>query len=106
MVFICIVIVYSYSKSKNLIHGPEITIYTPENGFVSTSSPIVIRGKALNINAIYLNDRAIYIDEEGNFLETVILSPGYNKIELSAKDKFGGTTTRILELIHKPSLEH
>lgn len=100
VIFIVTLIFYSYTKSKNLISGPSITILSPENGSPTTSGAITIKGIARNISAIQLNDRPIFIDEQGNFNELVVLADGYNAFRLNAKDKFGRERAEIVEFIY------
>ena len=83
------------------MHGPIITIHTPENGSTLTESLVTIKGVAENISHISLNDRSIFIDEEGRFQEKLLLSYGYNIMTIKAEDKFGRKTEEILELVYK-----
>ena len=95
------IIVYSLFQAHKLISGPIIDIYSPQNGATYNSPLIEIDGKARNISSINLNGRKIFTDKEGYFAEKLLLSPGYNIIELDAKDKFGKSTEKRLELILK-----
>lgn len=102
--FIAVIAGYSYIKAENLVNGPRLSITLPQNG-ISTSSPTIdINGKAENIVAISLNDRPIFIDEHGVFKETFALSHGYNPIKLSARDKFGRETQKILEIMYRSNI--
>ncbi len=91
---------YTYFQLQNLITGPVITISLPQNGTTLTSSLVEVTGSTKNISDISLNGRHIFIDEQGDFKEKVLLSPGYNIITLQAKDKFGRETKNILELVY------
>ena len=98
-----VIIGYSYHASHGIITGPTITITSPGASETSfSSSTVTIKGVAARTQSISLNGRPILIDEAGNFLETVILSPGYNVETLQGIDKFGHATTASLELIYKP----
>lgn len=96
---VCIVLGYTYLKTKDLLRGPEIILTYPENGSVVASSSVIVRGQALRMKEITLNNRPITIDVTGMFAETVLLFPGYNVITITAKDKFKRTTDYKLELI-------
>ena len=100
-IFVLFIAGYAFYQSKNLREGPRLSIDTPINGALATTSLITVAGTAQNITAISLNGRAIYIDETGHFEEKLLLSYGYNIITLSAKDKFGRTVTKKLELVYK-----
>lgn len=95
-VFILVIALYSYNRSRNLIAGPSIVIEYPASGFVATSTLLELRGIAKNISSLTLNDRAIFTDEQGVFRDVVALSEGYNPIEVSARDRFGRTVSEVL----------
>lgn len=92
---------YALYQTKSLREGPQLLITTPLNGSLATTSLLVISGTAKNISWITLNGRQIYVDEAGNFREQLLLSYGYNIITLSAKDKFGRSVSKKLELVYK-----
>lgn len=92
---------YSLFQAHKLISGPVITIFSPENGSLYNSPLIEITGKAKNVAYLNLNDKKIFTDENGNFKEKLLLSPGYNILKLDAKDKFGTYTEKRIELILK-----
>jgi len=100
-IFILILVVYSYTRSLNLIRGPKLVIYSPQSGSATTSPVVHISGNAQNITSITLNDRSIIIDENGNWSEAMLLSPGYNIFSAKVSDKFGRTSEKILELVRK-----
>lgn len=81
--------------------GPEIIIFEPRNGSTIATSTVLIRGQALRIQDISLNNRPILIDEQGNFSETLLLFPGYNVSLISAQDKFDRTIEYKLELVYQ-----
>ncbi len=102
---ICIVLLclfgYVAYEIQKLIFGPRITILSPKNGASVSDSLVEVSGIAKNINDIGLDDRKIFIDEQGNFKEQVLLSYGYNVIDIKAMDKFGRNTEKIIEVIYK-----
>src|SRR5690349_19955452 len=85
---------YTFYEIRKVVYGPRITIFTPLNGSMATSSYVLVTGNAQNINDISLNDRKIFIDEKGNFSEEALLSYGYNVLTLKASDKFGKQTEK------------
>ena len=81
--------------------GPKITVSSPANGAVVSESLISIDGQGKNTKAITLNDRPILVDEKGNFSEKILLSYGYNVLELKAEDRFGKKTQQELQIVYK-----
>lgn len=96
-----IILLYSAFQSYKIIEGPIIDIYTPQNGATYNQTLIEITGRAKNVAYINLNDRQMFTDKDGYFSEKFLLSPGYNIIKLDAKDKFGKSTEKKLEIILK-----
>lgn len=89
---------YGLFQARYLIMGPVINLYKPLSGL--TESPIAaVAGRARNVSYIDLDGRQIYIDETGEFNEKLLLSRGYNIIKLSARDKFGRTVEKTVELV-------
>lgn len=98
---ILMVLGYAYFGSMDYINGPEIIISEPVNGSTISTSTVIIKGRALHIQNITLNNRPIIIDEHGNFSETLLLFPGYNISLFSANDKFKRTIEYKLELVYQ-----
>ncbi len=92
---------YSLFQAQKLISGPKIIIDSPQNGATASSPFIEITGRAQNASYIRLNGKQIFTDISGKFSEKLLLSPGYNILLLDAKDKFGKTVSKKLELILK-----
>lgn len=92
---------YAYYRTHDLIIGPQITIDTPENGATAEQSSLPIRGTVRNVAQLTLNGKTIAVDESGAFQEHVLLSYGYNILEVAGQDRFGRTTEKTLELIYK-----
>lgn len=95
---------YSYYQARAIIHGPEINITSPKPASTLDSPLVEIKGNAKNVSFITLNDRQIYVDNEGNFKEELLLSPGYNTWEIEAKDKFGRVVSKKIELVLRKDL--
>ena len=92
---------YAYSNSRDVLSAPEIIIASPENGATVENANQKIVGQALRVKTLYLNGRPITTDKDGNFSENLLLSYGYNVIDLRADGKFGGKIKQTLELVLK-----
>jgi len=99
-IFIGVIVVgYSLFSSRHIIKGPTIVVESPQNGELIKDNFVEIKGKSENLNYITLNDRQIYIDDEGNFIEKLILYEGENTLKLYGKDKFGRETTKYIQVV-------
>ena len=92
---------YAYFRSENLLLGPKIVVTSPSNGATMETDLVTISGEAKRIATLQLNGRQIFTDKEGRFSESLLLSYGYNIIELAARDKFGRSTSQTIELVFK-----
>lgn len=104
LLFLFLILGYSFYQSRNILTGPVIIITEPENGSTVPEQFVKIAGIVKNINKISLDDRSIYVDETGSFSEKLLLSEGYNIVKISAWDKFGKKTEKTLELVYKKSI--
>src|SRR3989339_815727 len=96
IVFLFILFGYGIFEIWNYAKGPEIVITSPADGLAVSESLIFIEGQGKNTKEITLNDRPIVVDETGNFSEKILLSYGYNVLELEARDRFGKITEQKL----------
>lgn len=92
---------YAAYEGRGLVAGPTIEI---ENRVMEVSEPlIVIEGKAKRIAALSMNGRPIPVTENGSFSEEYALAPGYNRIVLEARDRYGNATERLIEIVYTPA---
>lgn len=105
LAFLVAVVILTYSgfRFKDLISGPNIVLYSPDNGSSLDNELVNITGRAERIAQIYLNGRKIFTDQDGNFEEPLLLSRGYNFFEIKAEDKFGREVVKKLQVIYDKS---
>lgn len=99
-VFLLFIVVYTFFVSRNIIFGIKIKDVNLIDGTKVTENITEIKGNAKNAINLTLNDRPISIDQKGDFNETIILSSGYNVINIKAKDKFGNSDEKNYKLIY------
>jgi hypothetical protein len=76
---------YSAFQARAYLQGPRIVIEeTKQNGEL-----LALSGTAERIAFLTLQGKQIYTNEYGVWQETILLNPGYNIIEVAAKDRFG-----------------
>lgn len=99
-IFFLAILGYAYFEARSILFGPSITIRAPESP-LSVSAPLLhIRGSAEHIILLRMNGTPVSVTGAGDFDEALLLAPGYNKIVLSASDKLGRTTEKVLEVIY------
>ncbi|MEI6222585.1 MAG: hypothetical protein WCP97_07515 [bacterium] len=99
-IFFILICVYAFFISKDLIFGIQIKNVNLTNGATMTESVTKVTGNAKNAINLTLNGREISIDQVGNFDETIALLPGYNIINIKAKDKFGYVDEKNYQIIN------
>src|ERR1035437_5335444 len=104
-VFFLLIIIYALVRSQDLISGVKIRNVTinglpVQSGAKMAESVINITGNAKNAINLTLDGREISVDQQGNFNETIILLPGYNVIDIKARDKFGKSDEKNYKLMY------
>lgn len=89
---------YSFFQAQNLVNGPVVSLTKPITE--STADITKIEGMAKNVASLTFNGRQIFTDKNGKWSETFVLSDGYNIIKVAAKDKFGRSTEKTVELVY------
>ncbi len=98
LLFLCIII-FAFFGSKDLLFGVKIKNVNIVDGAKMTNNIVQITGNAKNALKITLNGREISLDQSGNWSETIVLLPGYNVVDIYARDKFGHSDEKIFRLI-------
>jgi len=100
-IFFLIVLGYAYYEGRALLYGPTIDV-APR--VMEVSEPLItISGQAQRISSLSLNGMEISVTEEGGFSEKYVLTPGYNRLILNARDKYGKTAERVVEIMYNPA---
>lgn len=94
---------YGLFEARGIILGPTITVLTPVSEVHDQF--VMIKGQAQRISSLSMNGKQIQVTKEGAFAESYLLALGYNRIVLEAKDQYGRSTQRVVEIIHTPSLD-
>ncbi|HAS81049.1 MAG: hypothetical protein UR25_C0005G0037 [Candidatus Nomurabacteria bacterium GW2011_GWE1_32_28] len=101
------IIVFGFFTSKDVIFGVKIKDVNMsvdglpiQEGTKVVNNIIKITGNARNAINLILNNREISVDQKGNFNETIALLPGYNTINIEAKDEFGNADEKIYKLMY------
>ncbi len=101
--FVGTIVAYGLYQSRGILSGPIVSVTTPQNGETVFEPLVQVAGSAPRVKDLTLNGRSIFIDMEGNFDERLLLLPGYNIIELTARDVGGKEARHTIELVYQPS---
>jgi len=88
---------------KDMVFGTPLTVSAAADGSTIDASYIAITGSAKHATQISINGRIIGVDREGNFSDGVILSPGYNIVEVAERNQFGKEKSISYHWVSVPS---
>jgi len=87
---------YLALEINNTISPPFINITDPVNNIKTIDSSINIVGQTEPEVQLMINNELVLLDKHGYFIENINLSPGLNKLQISAKKKH--SKIQIIEL--------
>lgn len=99
LVLAFIILSYTVFELKDVIRGPEVTVEYPKNGSTLHTGLVSLRGSAVRVASIQVNGGELFTDLSGHFKKDILLSEGYNVIQVIAKDSFGRSTSQKIELV-------
>ncbi len=102
ILFCFLLLLFIYHQTRDLLSGASITITSPKNGALLDEPVLTVTGITKKVAFISLNGRQIFGDEAGRFEESLLLSPGYTIITVSAEDVFKRKLEKQLEVIYRP----
>lgn len=88
---------------KDLLFGTPLVVSTAHDGTTVEDTFIPITGIAQHARELLINGRSISIDRKGNFNDGVVLSVGYNIVEVAVKDRFGNNKVRTYHWVVEPT---
>jgi hypothetical protein len=105
--FICALVAFVLGfaafNMRDILFGCTLTVDGITDGATVASLVFPINGSAPHAKRITVDGRSIAIDREGNFSENILLSPGYNIVEVALEDRFGKEKTKTFHLYADPS---
>lgn len=92
-----------FYNTKDLLFGAKLSVHTVLDGSTVSDNFLPIYGNARHSTVLEINGRVIATTKSGDFSDGVVLSPGYNIIEIAQKDRFGKESKKIYQLVAQPS---
>lgn len=90
---------------KDIVVGAPLSVRMVKDGSTVADPFLPIQGTAKNARQVHINGRQIPIDTNGNFSDGIILSPGYNVVTISQKDRFGNEREKVVHLVAEASVD-
>ena len=83
---------YIGGEVRSVLVPPLLEVSEPGSDTSVAGNSLVISGRAEVGADVTINDQAVRTDSRGQFTETLILRPGLNVVQVTARNKFGKTT--------------
>lgn len=100
---VIVIVLYFAFQSTRIFGKPTITITSPaQNPATASSSEIVLTGNIENGSELYINGEFVQITSDGSWQKTVLLGPGLNSFQITAKKFFGGETKVVQQILYEP----
>lgn len=96
---ILIAFVYGCWRIYPLISGPKITVSSPIDGEMVSSTTFQVLGHVSHVKNISLQGRPIPVDKNGNFAEIIVGQKPYTKIVFNATDFYDKTITKTITVL-------
>lgn len=96
------VIAVVWYNLRDVILGTPLSVATASDGATLDTPFLPITGTARHARELSINGRAVTIDRQGHFNDEVVLSPGYNIVEVAAKDQFGKVKRKTYQVVVTP----
>jgi cytoskeletal protein RodZ len=87
---------------KNIFTPPALTVISPFNQSVTSSSSVEIKGKTEPETTTLINQQEILIEPDGSFSQTVDLTLGLNVFKISSKRRHGQDSNVTISILRTP----
>jgi hypothetical protein len=90
---------FIFGNVRDLLFGAPLAIHTINDGTTLSDGFLPVQGNAGHAKTVSINGRVVAIDRKGNFADGVLLSPGYNVLEIALRDQFGKEKVKTYHLV-------
>ena len=97
-VLLVLIIVFTVSRAYGLIQGPYIALNEEALTSQIDSGFVVLEGTVYRSAYFSINGRTVAPEQNGNFSERLLLSPGHTIMTIQARDRFDRTTQEIIPI--------
>ncbi|MCU0660232.1 MAG: hypothetical protein MUD00_01285 [Candidatus Pacebacteria bacterium] len=101
-VFLALIALYTLFQTRDLLFGAHLAVTTIYDGQIASDSLLAIEGRMRHARQVNINGNEVKTDPDGYFTESILLSPGYNLVTVSAYDRFGKIVEKTYRVIYTP----
>lgn len=99
MILFTAVLIYGGTRVYNLVHGVTLTVTGMPDDTTTHEAYLPLSGKAKNAVWLSINGRPLSITKDGDWADAIVLSKGYNRISVLARDKFDKETRKDYQIM-------
>ena len=96
--FIILIIIFTFSRAYGLIQGPSIVLTDASPVSATQDGFVTLEGTVYRSAHFSINGRSVAPEQNGNFRERLLLTPGHTIMTLQARDRFDRTTQIIIPI--------
>lgn len=93
-----VVLFYVVFQFSFLFLGPQLTVLAPLEGSKFSTNVIEVNGKTDPYATLTINGEEVYVDLTGSFRKTIYVYSGDAKINISAKNRYGKETKKVIDV--------
>lgn len=93
------ILCFVFSNMRDMLLGTPLSVATATDGTTLSDGFLPITGNARHARSVSINGRNVSIDRDGKFVDGVLLSPGYNVVEIASRDQFGKEERKTYHLV-------
>lgn len=82
-----ILLFYVLFQYRYAIINPPLEIYSPKEGFVTSSQIITVSGKTDSNATVFINDQPVSLDNEGKFIKEITIFPAKATIKIKVENR-------------------
>ncbi len=100
-----IAVVYVSLEIRSVLAPPYLSLSEPAGDITVDGNSVVIAGIGEIGAEVFINNQPVLIDQNGQFTETLLLSPGLNVIEVTEKNKFDKVSKIVRQVTSRAAEE-
>ncbi len=93
-----LIALYIFFQYNSLIFPPQLSITSPSENQEITGNVVKVSGKTNAYDTVFISGQEAYVDIQGNFEKSIYVFLGNNKVEITAKNRFGKQTKKTINI--------
>lgn len=96
--FLLLVLIFGASRAYGIVQGPSIVLKESSLYSEVDKGFVILEGTVYRSAHFEINGRSVSPEQNGNFAERLLVSPGHTIMTIRARDRFDRTTEEIIPI--------